>query len=365
MSIAGDIDLQDVVYNFTVSINKSNLGLPFNVFDDVQHITNPFSDKSVLLIGVLAEISHQILGKDKKQSSFTENWDAFKNFYNGELAWRKLDIPNAKLFYEKSLDIDPGFILAKLRLAGAFYFEGSFLAAKNLVNSIRPSLNLLSKIDSLRAEALSARVADKYKREIQILKEIYSEFPSQRTAYEVAEAYYQRSDIESAIEYYKKALNLDENYSLAHNHLAYCYSHQGMHQQALKHFHLYLELDSTANAYDSIGDGYMAAGLLDSAQLSLENAIKFDPKLFYVYRNLFELRIRQGKFNEAISAADKYIYYTYSPDTKATGLFFKGMVKYCKNELESAKQFCERALQTYDAGRCVFAGIMSCTGYWR
>ncbi len=350
MFIEGDITTQDPGFILRVSINKPRKGLPFNLFNDVHYIPYKIYDESNLLIRVIPEISQQILGREKKKTTFTMLWDAFVSFYDGELARQKLDISNAKQLYQNALDIDPNFILAKLRLAFVLSFEVNNVSANELINSIRPSLNMLSEIDSLTAEALSARVSDNVPTEISILRKIYSRFPSRKeTAYEVAEAYFRVSDINNAIKYYKIALNLDHNYALAHNHLAYCYSHRGDHQEAIKHFHIYLELDSTANAYDSIGEGYMAAGLLDSAQWALDNAIKLDSTYSLLYWNLFEIRIRQGKINEAISAANKYIYYTYSPDTRARGLFFKGMAKFCKNELDSALYFCRLALQTYDA----------------
>jgi serine/threonine protein kinase len=350
MFIGGDITTQDYGFILRVSINKPRLGLPFNFFDDVHYISDKIYDESNILTEVIPKISQQIFGLEKKKSTFTKLWDAYVNFYQGELAWQKLDIPKAKLFYQKALDIDPSFILAKLRLASVLSFEVINVYASELVTSIRPYLNMLSEIDSLRAEALSARVSDDFQKEISILRKIYNRFPSRKeTAYEVAEAYYRVCDIQNAIDYYKKALILDKDYALAHNHLGYCYTHRGMHEEAIKHFRIYLELDSTANAYDSLGDGYMVAGLLDSAQWALGNAIKLDSSLSYIYWSLFEVRIRQGKINEALSATNKYIYYTYSPDAKARGLFFKGLAKLCKNELNYALQYCELALQTHDA----------------
>jgi tetratricopeptide (TPR) repeat protein len=81
----------------------------------------------------------------------------------------------------------------------------------------------------------------------------------------------------------------------------------------------------------------------------MDSAIKSDSSLAYLYWGLFELKIRQGKINDAITAADKYMYYTYDPDTQSRGYFFKALAKFCKNELDSALQYCELALKTHDA----------------
>ncbi|MFX0201550.1 MAG: tetratricopeptide repeat protein [Candidatus Hodarchaeota archaeon] len=157
-------------------------------------------------------------------------------------------------------------MLAKVRSAQVFLYGGDRLEAQRLIHEVQPHLPALSRLDSMRVEALGARLEGDIFGEISILQDIYNSFPTRKEfAYDVAEALYEICDIDKAKYYYEKALQLDKNFARAHNHLAYCYSHQGQHEQALYHFRKYVELDSTANAFDSMGDGFMAAGKLDSA----------------------------------------------------------------------------------------------------
>ena len=73
---------------------------------------------------------------ERKISLFTENWDAFEKFYEGEKAWLRLDITYAEECLRSALTYDQDFILAKLRLAQVMTFNGYNLEAKNIIDEI-------------------------------------------------------------------------------------------------------------------------------------------------------------------------------------------------------------------------------------
>ena len=95
--------------------------------------------------------------------------------------------------------------------------------------------------------------------------------------YELAESYFHTADVDEAISKYQDALSLDNKYELAYNHLAYCYSWRGDHAQALVACRRYLELDPSANAYDSLGDAYMQGGNYAKAEEMKSKAMQMDP----------------------------------------------------------------------------------------
>ena len=349
LRISGELIFKDPGFNLLINIYKPQYAGIFSFLNHNEILGYNIYDPSVLLNVVLQKITRHVLKSEKKASTFTESWDAFANFYKGEIAWNKLNVPEANSNFKNALNIDPDFVLAKLRLAGVLSFIGSHVPASQLVHAIKPRLNLLSEIDSLRAEALIARYLNDIAREITILRNVYDKFPLKKeAAYEVAEAYYRICDINNAIPYYKKALKLDNDFQLAYNHLAYCYSQMGDHKKALTNFRIYKNLDSTANAFDSMGDGYKAAGLLDSAIWALEKAVKIDSTIDYLYHTLCEINLKRGDLNQVFNNAKKYIRHCTGIDSEARGRFLMGLTAFYKGHFKEALVYCQKALETHD-----------------
>jgi tetratricopeptide (TPR) repeat protein len=290
LTIKNIISFQNIGFQIQTSAINHRKSAFMSCFSNADNYAFKVFDPSMLLKDIKLKIARRILKNvgitNLKTSSFTESWDAFRHFYQGEKSWRKLDITRAQSSFEASLHIDSGFVLAKLRLAEVLNYGISKVTSKILVSSVHSHLHLLGEIDSLKAEALTARLSGNQRKAISILREIYDRCPSRkRAAFDVAEAYYRNiCEINDATEFYQKCLALDKTFSLAHNHPAYCYSHEGLHEKALWHYKIYLKLDTTANAYDSMGDGYMAAGKLDSAIWAKKKGVEKDPRLPYLYQ---------------------------------------------------------------------------------
>ena len=188
MRITGDISTKNIGYQVNISLIKNG----------VKQETIPliFADPSVLLKGSIASFTRKILSEMNKTgikvSTFTDRWEAFEKFFLGEKAWKKLEITKAENLFRSSLVYDPTFVLAKLRLAQVLLFSGSTLEARDLMNNIEPHKHELSRLDSLRVEAVHARLAGDVFDEINILQDIYNRFPSRKEyALDVAEAFYE------------------------------------------------------------------------------------------------------------------------------------------------------------------------------
>ena len=57
----------------------------------------------------------------------------------------------------------------------------------------------------------------------------------------------------------------------------------------------YLEVDHSANAYDSLGDAYMLAGDYAKAEEMKSKAIQMDPQMYYASRNLAFIEMLRGR----------------------------------------------------------------------
>lgn len=343
-------------------VNAQIINHDFNSEIDVEIINNTakgqtinnykidFNTPSELLRGDITELTKTILNKEKlKVSTFTEDWEAFMAFFDGEKAWSKLDKNKALDAYRKAIAIDPDFVLAKLRTAEVYRFGGNNSQAIGYIYEVQPHLGKLSKADSLKALALKNKLSGNITEAKRNYQDIISLLPARKEPYyDLAEALFELRDIGNAKKSYSQALDLDSLFTQAINHYAYCFTHQGDHKEALKHFRKYLFLDSSANAFDSYGDGLMAAGMLDSAAWAKEMGLKLDPGLDYLYNSLNYINVRKGDFDKAEQNVNKYIELQSNTEMIAEGYTNKALIYFAKGDYEMALDTCLKAQQTYD-----------------
>jgi tetratricopeptide (TPR) repeat protein len=347
LDLTVSVKSQDVGYNIQLTVNRADQSASLDTVFSIH-------DRSALLTEIIPEIRKRlilthILG-NWKPSYLTTNWDAFVRFYSGLREWTRLEITKAPENFMAAIAIDPQFVLAKLRLAEVYTFGESRVLADSLLQSVRPVIGLLSRVDSLRAEAVGARIVRDFRKEVAIRRDIYQMYPLRKeSAFDVAEAYFWLCEIPDAISYYRIAIGLDSNFARAYNHLGYCYSHLGDHDSALIVIRKYILLDSTANAYDSMGDCFMAAGYEDSAMWAKSCGIAIDPELWYLYWTSAFVRLRQGRLGDADSVATKYMQYVYTPDLIARGYTNKAFIAYERKDYRVAMKYCTKALQIFDS----------------
>jgi serine/threonine protein kinase/Flp pilus assembly protein TadD len=344
--LAGEILASDLEYELQLKFSG-----PQGIQEDTVY---RFSDPSALLQNI-SQITRAILSRvgvtALKPSTFTSSWDAFEYFFKGDSAWRRLNVTVSEQSFNNALSIDTGFVLAKVRLADVYRFNGQRLEALALLASARPHLSKLSASDSLRAEGLQCRLAGDPWEAVKIYKQVKNLLPGRRTAeYDVAECYYQLRETRQAEEHYREAIRLDSTFAPAYNHLGYCYSHRGDHKSALICFTKYLALDSSANAYDSMGDGLFAAGSLDEAMAAKSAGITIDPQLGYLYTSRAYICIRAGRFKQAREDIDRYMNYA-GTDRELRAAGYAALAHLClvQDDLSGASKACADGLESFDS----------------
>ncbi len=230
----------------------------------------------------------------------SSRWDALRHYYRGAKAWERLDMNTAELELRSALEIDPHLALAHLMLSEVRVFQNQWDAAQSEILAARKEAEALSEVDQLRVEASLARVFGKPFEERVFLQKLIGLQPYKREyLYELAESYFHTADVDDAINKYLVALSLDAQYALAYNHIGYCYAWKGEHSRALEAHKRYLELDLSANAYDSLGDAYMQAGNYAKAEEMKSKAIQMDPLMYYASRNLAYIEMLRGRYRAA------------------------------------------------------------------
>ncbi len=268
----------------------------------------------------------------------TENPDALKHFLDGERAWRKLDLSNSYLLFRDAIEDDPEFTLAHLRLADVLLFRGDPRQAAREMNIAVTGRTRLTRPDLARMEALLARMRSDPREERKHLRELVELFPFRKEYhYELGEAYFHSADAEQAAAEYTKALELDPDYALAHNHLGFCYAWIGEPRKAEEHFQRYVRLDGTANAQDSLAAGYFFAGEYDKAQATALEGLNLDPKLDYLYGTVAKTQMVRSNLEAALKNLDQQEALTASEDTQVETESFRAYLDLLRGDPRGAQ----------------------------
>jgi serine/threonine protein kinase/Tfp pilus assembly protein PilF len=275
----------------------------------------------------------------------SSRWDALRHYYGGAEAWDRLDMNTAEREFRSALEIDPNLALAHLKLGEIRVFQNQWDAAQSEILLARKRAESLTEADQYRVEAFLARVFGKpFEERVQFQKLIGQQPYNKDNLYELAESYFHTADVDEAISRYQDALSLDGNFDRAYNHLAYCYSWKGEHAQALAACRKYLELDPSANAYDSLGDAYMQAGDYAKAKEMKLAAIKLDPQMYYASLNLGYIEMMCGR-NKAAEKLLQSPFPSVNSTDRARYYAALAFLYYRMDDLRTALEMCEEGVK--------------------
>jgi tetratricopeptide (TPR) repeat protein len=227
-----------------------------------------------------------------------------------------------------------------------YVFQNQWDAAQSEILAARKQAGSLTDVDQLRVEAFLARVFGKPFEEQENFQKLIGLQPQKKeNFYELAESYFHTADVDEAISKYKDALSLDNRYARVYNHLAYCYAWKGEHELALEACRKYLEIDHSANAYDSLGDAYMQAGDYAKAAEMKSKAFQMDPQMYYASRNLAYIEMMRGRNRAAAERLRSLI--AKSDDRMQLAQFYAALMflYYRKGDMDSALRMCEQGLK--------------------
>jgi serine/threonine protein kinase/Tfp pilus assembly protein PilF len=329
---------------FVIFVTVSNKGrsIPTEKFE----CKGPFdliSTQAGKILSFIAGFSDGIIGEIEEGRTFsqicTDNPDALRHFLDGEEARKKLETEDAIDEYKTALENDPDFSLARLSFADVLLFRSLHEDARSNLEEALKRKDKLIGYDLLRLQALMSRLNSRPIQERQHIRQLIEAFPfNKEYHYEFAESYFNCGDADEAIKHYITALDLDPHFSRAHNHVAFCYSWMGHHELAEEHFKKYVDLDNTANSYDSLACGYRFAGRYPESIDALNEGISRDTKLDYLYEGLARNYLLQGCLKKAESILEKYLEVARRETSVARARFYLAYLEFLKGEMDKAIQ---------------------------
>ena len=145
-------------------------------------------------------------------------------------------------------------------------------------------------------------------------------------SYDLGCCYMEDNNYINAIELFKKAISIDNNYYVVYGNLALAYQNSGNAADAIKVYNTIIERKMPlAEPYINLGSLYIKQSDYNSAERILNEAIKINPGIAEAYENLSEVYKRTGKEKEAISLYKKAI--SIFPGRPG---FYLGLLEYYK-----------------------------------
>jgi serine/threonine protein kinase/tetratricopeptide (TPR) repeat protein len=276
--------------------------------------TYTFKDANTLMsteIKSITDLIQKSFVQDKTEKASwkpyngTIYFDAYKDYLKGRDYWSRLEAKQAKSSFQDARDKDSKFAAANLGLVEVYQFNLDFDNATKIIDEVKSDFSSLSYLDSIKCFALDASIHSDY----QTANKFFSQIDSKddiSMQFLIGQFYFEIRDVDKSINSFNACLEINPKYNLAINRLAYCYSHLGKHDEAIKLFQEYVAIDKTANSYDSEGDGYIAAGKYPEALQSKQKAIDTEDDPYYHVSQAFIL-INQGKIKEAARQTNFYI----------------------------------------------------------
>ncbi len=166
--------------------------------------------------------------------------------------------PKMKEAYEKTVELDSTHIQGRVGLINFYLQAPSFMGGG--VDKARAQVEMLIQLDEKRGRAVLAQI------------------------------YAKENKLDLAEAEYKWLEEKHGNSADFYNEYGYFLLHQKRYGEAIEKFEKQVALDPDhANAHDSLGDGYRAAGRLEDAANAYRKALEIDPHFAASKKNLEEV----------------------------------------------------------------------------
>ncbi len=245
-------------------------------------------DKLVSLQKEIAEnVSNKITGKATVKETTKENTNntkAYQAYLKGRFHWNKLtktEIEKSIEYFKEAIEIDPNYALAWSGLSDAYESLPS--------NSDVPTKEAMPKAKNAAEKAVS----------------LDPNLAEARTSLANVLINY-NWDFEGAEKEYKKAIELNPNYALAHSRYGSLLQKLGKNEEAINQTKIALELDPLSPIVNlNLATSYMNGRKYDKAIEQFEKNIKTFPNFIWNHYFLAYSQAYKGNFDEAKKSCGK------------------------------------------------------------
>ena len=283
----------------------------------------------------------------------TRSMEAYRYYVEGSENFRKFYFDDARIAFEKAVELDPDFAMAYFNLAYANVNLQNVEARDTAIKRAKALSLKTTEKERLRIEAFYADVVEHDpEKNYRILRQMAEKYPKEKKIFNDLGFYYQdRGASDKAIIEFNKALELDPNYGYVLNQLGYVYLDMGDFPKAIEHFKKYVSLSpGEANPVDSLAEAYFDMGQLDEAVANYKEALKINSGLASSYSSVGYIYALKAEYAEAMRWIDKFIAMAPSPGIKRAGYLWKGFVRFLLGSLKDCDYYFREAEEYSEPG---------------
>jgi tetratricopeptide (TPR) repeat protein len=273
----------------------------------------------------------------------TSSEEARKEYLAGRDLQEKLRITDSIQHFDKAISLDPNFALAELSRANVSPTGKEFFEHLNKAVSLAGKA---SDGERMLIQATEAGANANQNKQKELLTQLVAAYPNdERAHFNLGGFYFGLQDFKQAISHYKRATELDSNYSTAFNILGYAYRQDGNYADAETAFKKYIQLiPNDPNPYDSYAELLLKMGRFDEAIAQYKKALEIDPKFVNSHFGIAAALTYQNKPAEAQAELQKMTDGARTDGERRTALFGQMVVaadagKYDQALAEVQKQY--------------------------
>jgi len=249
-------------------------------------INDIFEVQSDIAGQVIERLGVTLLGNERNRltSRPTENHQAYTLYLKGRYFLNKRTEANVQIgldYFQQAVDLDPGYSRAWVGIADTWIARGwySRLAPREAFPKAKRAVMRALEFDSTLAEAHAS------------LAHVHLEFDH---------------DWAAAEREYRRAIELDPRYPVAHHWYGGFLSAMGRHEEALREAETARALDPLSPIIQTwLGLRYYMAGKPDAAIAEFRNALELDPEFAPAHWHLGWAYEQVGRFEEGIAEAER------------------------------------------------------------
>lgn len=250
------------------------------VIDDIFEVQSEIAGRVIERLGVTLLEDE----RSRLRAQPTENHEAYTLYLKGRYFWNKRTEENIQIaldYFQQAVDLDPGYSLAWVGIADIWIFRGwySRLAPRETFPKAKSAAMRALEFDSTLAEAHAS------------MAHIHLEFDHDWGAAERA---------------YRRAIELNPMYPIAHHWYGGFLSAMGRHEEALQHAETARALDPLSLIIQTwVGLRYYFAGKYEDAIAEYLKALELDRDFAPAHWHLGWGYEQMGRFEEGVSEAER------------------------------------------------------------
>ena len=224
------------------------------------------SKTRVLLLGIAGVVAI-IVGASLLALPRSSDWtssspEAKAEFAASMEASEKLYFQEARSHLERALELDPQFVVAKVRMSELCRYEETQRSDRLLKEAIESDLSLLTERERFMVERAALLDELKFEEANKHLDTYVENHPDDPYVLHIkALQAWQRGELQSAEKLNKRLLEISPNWVLAYNQLGYITMMQGRFSEAEEYFTSYRFIaPDQANPHDSLGELFILLG---------------------------------------------------------------------------------------------------------